>query len=457
MFQILNKTGEEKVKWGWAVYDWANNVYSLVITTAIFPIFYIGITSTTDKENCETSHIVEFFGWEFINTELSSYILALSFVAVIILSPLLSGMADFAGKKKLFLRLFCYTGSAGCVGLYWFDPNHLELSMIPFFMASIGFWGSVGFYNAYLPEIAPREEHDKLSARGYAMGYWSSLIILVICAVLITGVGKYLDFKFYIGAGVHMELVQTITRCCFVLVGFWWFGFAHITFNALPESEKKDLPTGNILFQGFKELRGVARELKGTKHLTRYLFAFFIMSMAIQTIMLMASSFGKKVIKLETTELIIIIFIVNLLAIPGAFGVSALSKRIGNIRALVACIIGWAAVCLGAYFFAKDETDTIGFYAVACGIGFLMGGTQSLNRATYSKILPDTDDPASYFSFYEMLEKGGLIIGMFGWGFIEGFTGTMHNSVLAMLVLFTLAYLAMMLVPKEYRIKVDYK
>ena len=444
MFQILNKTDEEKIKWGWAVYDWANNVYSLVITTAIFPIFYISMTSSTDA-NGDQSDIVSFFGYEFINTELSSYILAASFVAVIILSPLLSGMADFAGKKKLFLKIFCYAGSAGCVGLYWFDPNHLELSMTPFFMASIGFWGSIGFYNAYLPEIAPREEHDKLSARGYAMGYWSSLIILVICAILIEVVGANYGVK------------GLMTRLCFVIVGLWWFGFAHVTFNALPDIDKKDLPPGNILFQGFIELRGVARELKGTKHLTRYLFAFFIMSMAIQTIMLMASSFGKKVIKLESTELIVIIFIVNLLAIPGAFGVSALSKRIGNIRALVACIIGWAVVCLGAYFFAKDETDTIGFYAVACGIGFLMGGTQSLNRATYSKILPDTNDPASYFSFYEMLEKGGLIIGMFGWGFIEGFTGTMHNSVLAMLVLFTLAYLAMMLVPKEYRIKVDYK
>ena len=435
MFQILNKTGEERVKWGWAVYDWANNVYSLVITTAIFPIFYNAVTSTKDEDGKVTSDIVTFLGKEFVNTELYSYILAASFVAVIILSPLLSGMADFAGKKKLFLRIFCYMGAAGCIGLFWFDPNHLEISMIPFFLASLGFWGSVGFYNAYLPEIAPREEHDILSARGYAMGYWSSLIILVICSAMIMGVGPH------------------TTTFSFVLVGLWWFGFAHITFNALPDIEKKDLPPGNILFQGFKELRGVACDLKGTKHLTRYLFAFFIMSMAIQTIMLMASSFGIKEVGLSDSELIITIFVVNFLAIPGAFGVSYLSKRIGNIRALISCIIGWALLCLCAYFFA---TNKIGFYCVAGGIGFLMGGTQSLNRATYSKILPDTDDPASYFSFYEVLEKGGLIIGMFGWGYIEGLTGSMHNSVLAMLILFTVAYIAMILVPREYRVKVHY-
>ncbi len=435
MFGFLNKTGEEKIKWGWAVYDWANNVYSLVITTAIFPIFYNTVTSTKDEDGKVTSDLVTFLGKDFVNTELYSYILAASFIAVIILSPLLSGMADFAGKKKLFLRIFCYIGSFGCIGLYWFDPKHLEISMIPFFLASLGFWGSVGFYNAYLPEIAPREEHDRLSARGYAMGYWSSLLILLICAAMIMGLGPH------------------TTTFSFILVGLWWFGFAHITFNALPDIDKKDLPPGNILFQGFRELRGVARELKGAKHLTRYLFAFFIMSMAIQTIMLMASSFGIKEVGLSDLELIITIFVVNFLAIPGAFSVSYLSKRIGNIRALISCIIGWTMLCLCAYFFA---TNKMGFYCVAGGIGFLMGGTQSLNRATYSKILPDTDDPASYFSFYEVLEKGGLIIGMFGWGYIEGLTGSMHNSVLAMLILFTIAYFALMLMPKKYRLKVNY-
>ena len=435
MFHILNKTADEKVKWGWAVYDWANNVYSLVITTAIFPIFYNAVTSIKDAEGQVINDKVVFWGVEYINTELYSYVLAASFVAVILLSPLLSGMADFAGRKKLFLRIFCYIGSAGCIGLFWFDPNHLEISMIPFFFASLGFWGSVGFYNAYLPEIAPREEHDRLSARGYAMGYWSSLLILIICSGMIIGLGP-----------------QT-TTFSFILVGLWWFGFAHITFNALPYIEKKDLPPGNILFQGFRELRGVARDLKGATHIVRYLFAFFIMSMAIQTIMLMASSFGIKEVGLSDTELIITIFVVNFLAIPGAFGVSSLSKKIGNIRALIACIIGWALLCLCAYVFA---TNKIGFYFVAGGIGFLMGGTQSLNRATYSKILPDTDDPASYFSFYEVLEKSGLIIGMFGWGYIEGITGSMQNSVLAMLILFTVAYIAMMLVPREYRIKIHY-
>ena len=437
MLKIFKKEGPEKVKWGWAMYDWANNVYSLVITTAIFPVFYNSLTSEKDANGMiiDGTDNVMFLGMEFVNTQLYSYVLATSFLTIIIISPLLSGLADYAGKKKLFMRIFCYIGSAGCVGLYWFDADHLELSMVPFFLASLGFWGSVGFYNAFLPEIAPREEHDRLSAKGYAMGYWSSLIILVICAGMIIGVGTH------------------TTTFCFVLVGLWWFGFAHITFNALPESEIKDLPPGNILAQGFKELVGVARELKGYVHLKRYLGAFFVMSMAIQTIIIMASSFGIKEVGLDEKELIITIFVVNLLAIPGAFGLSAVSRRIGNIKALMTCIVGWAALCLYAYFFA---TTKMGFYVAAGAIGFLMGGTQSLNRATYSKILPTTKDPASYFSFYEVLEKGGLIIGMFGWGYIEGYTGSMRESILAMIILFSLAFIAMLMVPKAYRNKVHY-
>lgn len=434
MFKITKKTGEEKIKWGWTMYDWANNVYSLIITTAIFPIYYISQTTTKDADG-NTSDIVSFFGIELINTQLYSYILAASFLFVIILSPLLSGMADFAGKKKLFMRIFTYGGSAGCFALYWFNPDHLELSLFPFFIASLGFWGSIGFYNAFLPEIAPREEHDKLSARGYAMGYWSSIIILVICAGMIIIGGSQL------------------TTLSFILVGLWWFGFSHITFNALPKNEIKERPEGNILFQGFRELGGVAKELKSQTHLKRYLFSFFFMSMAIQTIMQMASSFGSKEVGLSNNELIITIFVVNLLAIPGAFGVSALSKRIGNIRALITCVIGWAFLCYYAYAFADTK---MGFYGAAGFIGFLMGGTQSLNRASYSKFLPDTKDHASYFSFYEVIEKGGLIIGMFGWGFIEGLTGTMRNSVLWMTSLFIISLITLLWIPKVYRRKVHF-
>ena len=405
-----------KVRKAWTLYDWANSVYSLVITTAIFPIFYNAITEDE----------VTFFGAQYSNTQLYAYVLAASFVVVITLNPLLSGLADYAGKKKFFMKVFCYTGAAACTTMYFFNPDYLEWSLASLFFANIGFWGSLGFYNAYLPEIAPPEEHDRLGARGYIMGYIGSLILLIASLVMIKG-------------------FDISPRWSFVLVGIWWVVWAQPAFRKLPVNPFRHQATGNLWSKGFEELRGVARDLADNQGLKRYLLSFFIISMALQTIMLMATSFGIKEVGLQDAELIVAIIAVQLLAIPGALTVAWLSGKIGNIKALMACTVVWAAVCVYAY---AGVNSTNGFFVAAGVIGFMMGGTQSLNRSTYSKMLPETEDHASYFSFYEVLEKGGLIIGMFSWGYIEGITGSMRASVLTLILYFAAALLVMVTIPK---------
>lgn len=415
---------KKAVQKGWLMYDWANSAYFLVITTAIFPLFYTAITTTT--VDGVISDAVSFMGKTFINTQLYSYIIAASFLIVIIASPLLSGMADYLGRKLLFLKCFCYVGAAGCIGLYWFDVEHLEWSMSALFMANIGAWGSLGFYNAFLPEIAEREEQDLLSAKGYSWGFAGAVILLVMCLALIMGIGDH------------------FTRWAFVGVGLWWAGWAQITFRRLPV-KVKERPEGNIMMKGFHELRGVARELKGKTRIVRYLLSFFVMSMAIQTIMLMASSFGIKEVKLASDELIIAILLIQLIAIPGAFLFSWLSKQWGNVTVLLMATAMWAGVCLFAYFLV----DGSAMFFVAAGIvGFMMGGTQSLNRSTYTKMLPETEDTASYFSFYEVLEKLGVVIGMFSWGYIEGLTGSMRSSILALIGFFAVAMILLASIPR---------
>lgn len=410
------------------MYDWANSPYSLVVTTAIFPIYFNALTSDRNEKGEIINDVVTFFGIELINTQLYSYVLACSFLLIIIISPLLSGMADVSGRKLMLMKAFCYAGSLGCLGLFAFDPEQLEWSMSALFLANIGFWGSLGFYNAFLPEIAPREEHDKLSATGYAMGYVGSVLLLIVCLALIMVVGNFM------------------TPWAFVLVGIWWFLWAQPAFRKLPSNPSQEPLRWSLISHGFKELRQVARELKGRKDLIRYLWAFFILSMALQTIMLMASSFGIKEVLLKDNELILAIIAVQVLAIPGAFFVSWVSSRLGNITALIGCILVWALVCVYTYYFVQDVN---GFYVAAGIIGFMMGGTQSLNRSTYSKMLPKTDDHASYFSFYEVLEKGGLIIGMFSWGYIEGFTGSMRSSVLALIIFFAISLCFLLAIPRK--------
>ena len=420
--QYSNKS----IRMGWLMYDWANGAYFLVITTAIFPIFYNAITTAENADGSIRDKVM-FLGQEFINTQLYSYVLGASFLVVIIASPLLSGMADYLGRKLLFLKIFCYTGATGCIGLFWFNTEHLEWSMTALFMANIGAWGSLGFYNAFLPEIAPRKDHDLLSAKGYSWGFVGSIIILLLCLALIMGIGDHL------------------TRWAFIGVGLWWAGWAQITFRRMPV-QVKNPPEGNLLWQGFRELRKVALDLKGKTQITRYLLSFFVMSMAVQTIMLMASSFGIKEINLPDDQLILAIILVQIVAIPGSFLFSRLSQSFGNIPVLIVATALWAATCAFAYELVNGSTM---FFIAAGMIGFMMGGTQSLNRSTYTKMLPDTDDTASYFSFYEVLEKLGVVIGMFSWGYIEGLTGSMRNSILVIIGFFVVALITLFAIPQK--------
>jgi UMF1 family MFS transporter len=421
------KKGDKRVINGWAMYDWANSVYPLVITTAIFPIFYEKVTSTPIGESGEVSDIITFFGFEMVNTVLYSYVISLGFLIVAFISPILSGIADYSGNKKRFLQIFCYMGAAGCASLFWFDIAHLERSMISVLVAAVGFWGSLVFYNAYLPEIAEPKDHDKVSAKGFSMGYLGSSILLIICLVMIQGFG-------------------VPAKWAFVLTAAWWIGFAQVTYRALPNNVYNRKVKGNVVAKGFKELRGVWKQFRKTKRLFRYIISFFIFSMGVQTVMVMASLFGAKEVEgMETTGLIISVLLIQFIAIPGAYLFSKLSSILGNVKALMIALVIWIFICLGSWFIMTP----MHFYIAASFVGLVMGGVQSLSRSTYSKFLPETKDHASYFSFFDVLEKVGIVIGTFSFGYIEAMTGSMRNSIVALFIFFVIGLVLLMFVPKE--------
>ncbi len=440
-----------RVQNAWAFYDWANSVYALVISTAIFPIYYNAVTSTREGE--ELRDLVMFFGFELVNTQLYSYVIAASLMAVIVVSPVLSGIADYTGRKKFFLQLFCYLGSAACAGLFFFNTDHLEWSMLAVLLASMGYWSSIVFYNAYLPEIAAPVDQDRISARGYVWGYVGSVLLLVVNLVMI----QLID--------------DALTPWSFIMVAIWWAGFAQITFRRLPPSQKRVDFSGKVWAKGFNELRSVWHQMKGLTGLKRYLLAFFIFSMAVQTIMLMAQFFGMKevhtysdpsgvgyaffpplVIKetgLETSQLIIAIILVQLIAVPGAWLFARGSAWLGNVVMLGIALLSWIAVCLFAFFIVDRPNE---FFIAAGWIGFMMGGTQSLSRSTYSKMLPVTDDTTSFFSFYDVLEKLGIVIGIVSFGYIEGLTGSMRNSVVSLVVFFLIGFLVLLTIPRTKKL-----
>lgn len=436
------KKGDKKIISGWAFYDWAASVYNLVIATAVFPIFYNEVTSV--KENgIVVDNTVAFFDSTFVNTELYSYCISASLLVVVLLIPLLSGIADYAGKKKKFMQFFCYLGGAACASMFFFDPTKLEWSMLTIFFASIGFWMSFVFYNSFLPEIAEVEDQDRVSAKGFARGYVGSVLLLIINLVMI-------------------QVMDWNPKYCFVTVGIWWIGFAQITFRRLPDNPYQKKGTGDLIRKGFQELKQTYKQVYQTVRLKRYLLAFFVFSMAVQTIMLMAQFFGMKEVfqevwneelqimetvqGLETSQLIISILLVQIIAIPGAYLFSKSSSIFGNINTLMMAIFGWILICLGAYFLVDDP---ISFYIIAGIIGLVMGGTQALARSTYSKFLPESTDHASFFSLYDISEKIAIVIGTFAFGIIEGITGSMRTSVLALVGFYVIGMFLLMLVPKK--------
>jgi MFS transporter, UMF1 family len=424
------KKYSKKIQNGWAFYDWANSVYPLVITSAIFPIFYESLTNGDD------GNTVTFFGYEFINTSLISFVSAASFLFISSFLPLLSGIADYMGNKKRFLQFFCYLGATSCMSLAFFNVENLELSLFAFFMASVGFWSSLVFYNAYLPEIAPVEEHDKLSAKGFSLGYLGSSSLLIICLILVLSAST-------------KEAAFFNMRLSFVMTGLWWIGFSQITYSRLPKTPKKGHEK-NIIWKGYRELKNVWRELKHTKRLKRYLGAFFVYSMAVQTIMIMAVYFGSQEISWPDKDaarggLITSVLLIQFIAILGAFLLSRFSAIMGNLKALMLVVFLWICICIGALWVYTPTH----FYITAAAVGLVMGGIQALSRSTYSKFLPETKDTTSYFSFYDIAEKLGIVIGTFSYGFIQQITGSMRNSIFALIVFFVVGFILLLRVPKE--------
>lgn len=438
--------GDKKIIRGWVFYDWANSVYNLVISSAIFPIFYESTTSSAFLEKYNKEHglkltelpenvdvTVSFFGWEVSSSVLMSFVLSASFLVVSVLSPMLSGVADFSGNKKRFLQFFCYLGALSCMTLYWFDAHQMEWGMLSIFLASIGFWNSLVFYNAFLPEIAEPEDHDKISARGFSMGYFGSMILLVICLGIVLGLGpKY-------------------TPYCFVLVGLWWIGFSQITYRVIPNNVYNKPKQKGVIWKGFKELRLVFKEFRKIKQLKRFLASFFFFNTGVQTVMLMAVLYAKREIFTGKYEeegqsgLIIAILLIQILGALGAFILSRLSRKLGNIKSLILVVGLWVPLCIAAYFIATPTS----FYLLACGVGLLMGGVQALARSTYSKLLPETQDHASYFSFYDVAEKVGIVLGTFFFGFMEYATGDIRSSILSVVFFFSVGLILLFFVPKN--------
>ncbi|MEK9740305.1 MAG: MFS transporter [Flavobacteriaceae bacterium] len=427
--------GSKKLINAWVFYDWANSVYPLVISSAVFPIYYGALFA----EN----NIIQVFDYEVKNTAMISFVTAAAFIVVALLSPLLSGIADYVGNKKRFMKFFVYTGAFCCMGLYGFQLDTIYLGLIIYFLALIGYWSSLVFYNSYLPDIAFPEQQDRVSAKGFSMGYVGSVLLLLF------NLSMVLQPDWYGITGSEGEAAMKAMRYSFITVGIWWIIFSQYSFYYLPKGNREVTVTKDVIWNGYRELKSVWNQLDKNISLKRFLVAFFMYSMALQTVLLVAAYFGEEEIgwgsaSEKTIGLIVSILLIQIVGILGATLTARASERYGNLKVLIIINAIWALLCFIAYHIYTP----IQFYVVAAMVGMVMGAIQALSRSTYSKLLPITQDTTSFFSFYDVAEKIAIIIGMSLFGIIDQITGSMRNSILIFTLFFILGGLLLFRVPK---------
>ncbi len=413
------KLNDKRTINAWAMFDWANSSYALVIAVAIFPLYF-------NSEGVMPDGVFYFIGIPVTKTSLFSFSLTFAYIIIAAALPILSGIADYGGKKMYFMKFFTAMGSIACISLVFFTKDTIFLGVFGFVIATVGFAGGQIFYNSFLPLIATEETFDKVSARGFAYGYIGSVLLLIVNLVMIQ---KYDWFGF--------PDAEMPVRLSFVMVGLWWIGFAQITFNRLPKDSKNNI-SSKLLSKGYQELQKVWQIVKGQKNIKRFLFSFFFYSAGVQTVLYLASTFATDILKFGATDLIILILILQLVAIGGAYLFASLSNWKGNKIAIITMLAIWISICVLAYF----VVEKIQFYAIAALVGLVMGGIQSVSRSTYSKLIPpQTKDTASFFSFYDVLEKVAIVLGTFSFGFIDQMMGGMRNSILALIIYFVIGLL----------------
>ncbi len=422
------KLNDKKTIFGWAIFDWANSAYALVVSTAVFPPFFSSLAPEK----------MSVLGQQIDNTSVYSFSVAFAYLLVALFTPFLSGIADYGGRRASFLKFFTILGGLSCISLFFFNsPEMAWLGVIAFVLGTVGFGGGIVFYNSYLPEIVSEDRMDAVSAKGFAYGYIGSVLLLVIILVLI-------NFSETLG----ITDAYLPPRIGFVLVGIWWIGFASITFRILP----KDNPipvTREFVFKGLNEVKEVFYEIKQKINIVKFLMSYFFFIAGVNVVIYLATIFAEQELSFETDDLIKLVLLLQFLAMVGAYLFAYLSSKIGNKISLLIQLAIWIGICFAAYL-VQDSTS---FYILALFVGLVFGGIQSLSRSTYSKMLSeDIVGLASYFSFYDVLTKLAIVSGTFVFGIVNQITGNMRYSILSTAVFFVLGFIILATLKTEKKV-----
>ncbi|MDY7087050.1 MAG: MFS transporter [Actinomycetota bacterium] len=425
---------------GWYFYDWANSAFSTTVLTVFLGPF---LTTTAEiAAGCELgaddcTGRVHPFGLTIAAGSFYPYVVSLSVLLTVFVLPIMGAVADRAPRKKPLLAGAAFLGAGATIAMMFVTGDRYLLGGLLFLIANIAFGAAIVVYNSFLPQLAGPDERDKVSSRGWALGYLGGGLLLAanLVAVMILSVDG------------DDQRTMDIARFCIVSAGVWWAVFTLLPLRWLREHPAADAAAsarGNVLTDGFKQLGHTLRNLKAYPLTLFFLLAYLIYNDGIQTVIALAAQFGSEELDLTQSTLIVTILIVQFLAFGGALMLGALAARIGARKTVLLSLGLWLAVIAAAYWLPAGEP--LPFMLLGAGIGVVLGGSQALSRSLFSQLIPDGKE-GEYYGFYEISDKGTSWLGPLLFGVIFQLTDSYRLGIISLVVFFVVGGVLLALVP----------
>ncbi|MDI3423192.1 MFS transporter [Streptomyces luteolus] len=412
---------------GWYFYDWACSVYS----TSVLTVFLGPYLTSVAESAADADGFVHPLGIPVRAGSFFAYSVSLSIIVAVLVMPLAGAAADRTGRKKPLLAVSAYLGAAATAGMFFLDGDRYLLGGLLLVVANASLAVSMALYNAYLPQIAEPDERDAVSSRGWAFGYASGALVLILNLVLYSA---HDSFGLTEGAAV---------RICLASAGLWWGAFTLVPLRRLRDRRTAGAGTAEGL-GGWRQLMSTLRDMRRHPLTLAFLLAYLVYNDGVQTVISQASIYGSKELGLDQTTLIVAVLLVQLLAVAGALGMGRLARVHGAKRTILGSLVAWT-VTIGAGYFLPAEAP-VWFFVLAAGIGLVLGGTQALSRSLFSHLVPPGKE-AEYFSAYEMSDRGMSWLGPLVFGLTYQLTGSYRDAIVSLVAFFALGFVLLARVP----------
>ncbi|MGV9706907.1 MFS transporter [Streptomyces sp. NPDC003483] len=417
---------------GWYFYDWACSVYS----TSVLTVFLGPYLTAVAKHAADADGFVHPLGIPIRAGSFFAYTVSASVVLSILVMPMAGAAADRTGRKKPLLAASAYLGAAATTGMFFLDGDRYLLGGLLLVVANASVAVSMVLYNSYLPQIAPPEERDAVSSRGWAFGYAAGSLVLVADLVLFTAHDSF---------GVSEA---TAVRICLSSAGLWWGAFTLVPLRRL--RDRRTVPGGRTPAHGWRQLAATVRDMRGKPLTLSFLFAYLVYNDGIQTVISQASVYGSEELGLSQSTLIVAVLLVQVLAVGGALGMGRLARAYGAKRTILGSLVAWTVTLAAGYFLPAGAP--VWFFVLAAGIGLVLGGSQALSRSLFSHLVPAGKE-AEYFSAYEMSDRGMSWLGPLLFGLTYQLTGSYRDAIISLVAFFVIGFVLLARVPVRQAIR----